>query len=104
MRTEMLALLSAFLAGCGPAAADRAGEQLVARVNGVEISARQVRPGSAGIAQAGEKVIDRELLVQRALESGLERDPQVAAQIDNARREVLAQAYIERAARAAAKP
>jgi EpsD family peptidyl-prolyl cis-trans isomerase len=100
----MLALLSAFLAGCGPAAADRAGEQLVARVNGVEISARQVRPGSAGIAQAVEKVIDRELLVQRALESGLERDPQVAAQIDNARREVLAQAYIERAARAAAQP
>jgi EpsD family peptidyl-prolyl cis-trans isomerase len=49
-------------------------------------------------------VIDRELLVQTALEAGLERDPQVAADIDNARREVLAQAYVERAARERAAP
>jgi EpsD family peptidyl-prolyl cis-trans isomerase len=106
MRIEMLAILASgtMLAGCGPAAADRAGEQLVARVNGVEISARQLAPGNAGIAQAVEKVIDRELLVQKALAAGLERDPQVLAQIDNARREVLAQAWIERAARSAAKP
>jgi EpsD family peptidyl-prolyl cis-trans isomerase len=107
MRTEILVLacaLSAAGAGCGPAAADRADQQLVARVNGVEISARQLGPRTASVAQAVEKVIDRELLVQKALESGLERDPQVAAQIDSARREVLAQAYLERAARAAAKP
>jgi len=106
MHIEMLALLACatVLAGCGPAAGERAGQQLVARVNGVEISASQIRPGGAGIAQAVEKVIDRELLVQKALEAGLERDPQVAAQVDNARREVLAQAYLERAARAAAKP
>ena len=102
----MLTLLTSVtvLAGCGPAAVDRAGEQLVARVNGVEISARQLRPGNAGIAQAVEKVIDRELLVQKALNAGLERDPQVAGQIDNARREVLAQAWIERAARGASRP
>lgn len=101
----MLALLAtgSMLAGCGPAA-EHAGQQLIARVNGVEISARQLGPGAAGIAQALEKVIDRELLVQKALEAGLERDPQVVSQIDNARREVLAQAWIERAARAASKP
>jgi EpsD family peptidyl-prolyl cis-trans isomerase len=106
MRTEMMAALATVtvLAGCERAAADRAQQQLVARVNGVEILAEQLRPGSAGTAQAVEKVIDRELLVQKALEAGLERDPQVAADIDNARREVLAQAYIERAARAAGKP
>lgn len=100
----MLATLAitTMLAGCDRAGPDRA-EQLVARVNGVEISARQLRPG-AGVVQAVDKVIDRELLVQKALESGLERDPQVAAEIDNARREVLAQAYIERAARANAAP
>src|SRR5581483_1230224 len=90
--------------GCGPASADRAGQQLVARVNGVEISASQLRPGGASLAQAVEKVIDRELLVQKALQAGLERDPQVAADIDNARREVLAQAYVERAAQARAAP
>jgi EpsD family peptidyl-prolyl cis-trans isomerase len=106
MRIEMVATLAmvTVLAGCERAGAERSGEQLVARVNGVEISTRQLRPGGAGVAQALDKVIDRELLVQKALESGLERDPQVAAEIDNARREVLAQAYIERSARAKASP
>jgi len=47
-------------------------------------------------AQALESVIDRELLVQKALASGLERDPDVAQSIDNARRQVLAQAYIDK--------
>lgn len=102
----MIAALAAstVLGACGRSAAEHARAELVARVNGVEISASQVRPGSAGIAQAVEKVIDRELLVQKALESGLERDPQVAAEIDNARREVLAHAYIERTARSASAP
>jgi len=77
----------------------------VARVNGVEISARELRAaGAANVSQAVEKVIDRELLVQKAVQAGLERDPQVAAEIDNARREVLAQAYVERAARGRAAP
>jgi EpsD family peptidyl-prolyl cis-trans isomerase len=104
MRTVLaLALISA-AAGCDRPAADRA-VQPIARVNGVEISARALHAASgAGVAQAVQKVIDRELLVQKALEAGLERDPQVAAEIDNARREVLAQAYVERAARGAAQP
>jgi EpsD family peptidyl-prolyl cis-trans isomerase len=65
-------------------------------VNGSEISARD----SAG-AQSLEKIIDRELLVQKALEEGLDRDPQVADSIDHARRQILAQAWLERAAGAA---
>ena len=103
MRALLIPILALAAAGCERAAADRAASQPVARVNGVEISARELRSaGAASLAQAVEKVIDRELLVQKALESGLERDPQVAADIDNARREVLAQAYVERAARARA--
>src|SRR5207302_768836 len=82
-----------------------AGLGFAERVNGVEIAARELRAaGAASMAQAVEKVIDRELLVQKALQSGLERDPQVALDIDNARREVLAQAYVERAARTRAAP
>ena len=69
------ALLALFLAGCHPAEANRHG-QVVARVNGVEISALH-----AATPQALESVIDRELLVQKALEAGLERDPQVAQSI-----------------------
>src|SRR5439155_26196620 len=45
-----------------------------------------------------EKVIDRELLVQKALDARLDRNPQVARQIDDARRQVLAQAYLDHVA------
>jgi EpsD family peptidyl-prolyl cis-trans isomerase len=101
MRVLSLFLFAAAVTGCQRVAADRADTQLVARVNGIEISARELRPGSV---QAVERVIDRELLVQKALEAGLERDPLVKDSIDNARRQVLAQAYLERAATVAAKP
>src|SRR2546425_5828995 len=105
MRALSFLMFAAALAGCDRVAADRADPQLVARVNGIEISARQIRTGGApSVAQAVEKVIDRELLVQKALEAGLERDPLVKDSIDNARRQALAQAYLERAAGAAAQP
>jgi EpsD family peptidyl-prolyl cis-trans isomerase len=61
-------------------------------VNGVEISARQASMTQSAL----DKVIDRELLVQKALEAGLDKDPQVLETLDNARRQVLAQAYVER--------
>jgi EpsD family peptidyl-prolyl cis-trans isomerase len=87
------ALLAA-LAGCERASAFRPGTQvLVAKVNGSEISTRE----AAG-AQALERIIDRELLVQKALAAGLDRDPQVAQSIDQARRQLLAQAWLERTA------
>jgi len=94
-RLAALALLAA-LSGCERASAFRPAPQMVvAKVNGTEISARD----AAG-AQALEKIIDRELLVQQALAAGLDRDPQVAQSIDHARRSLLAQAYLDRAAAA----
>jgi EpsD family peptidyl-prolyl cis-trans isomerase len=90
-------------AGCERAAADRPGTQFVAKVNGTEISIHQVHAAAPGsVAQALEKVIDRELLVQKALAAKLDRDPQVMQSIETARRQLLAQAYLERAASAAA--
>ena len=106
MRLAPLLCITLGLAACDRATPDA---QLVARVNGVEISARDLRMqsgsnGRATVAQAVEKVIDRELLVQKALEAGLEREPAVKDSIDNARRQVLAQAYLDRAASAATRP
>jgi EpsD family peptidyl-prolyl cis-trans isomerase len=99
-----LALLAAVPVGCERAEANR-GTQVAAKVNGAEILVHQVKSAGGGsVAQALEKIIDRELLVQKALEAGLERDPPVAQALDQARRQVLAQAWVERAAGVAAKP
>jgi EpsD family peptidyl-prolyl cis-trans isomerase len=88
-----VALAAALGAGCERASASKAGvPAVIAKVNGTEISSRD----TAG-AQALENIIDRELLVQKARAAGLDRDPQVAQSIDHARRQLLAQAYLERA-------
>jgi EpsD family peptidyl-prolyl cis-trans isomerase len=108
VKAVILSILLMIPAGCHKAAADRPAAQPVAKVNGTEISVEQLRSpayagagGGAAVAQALEKVIDRELLVQQALAAKLDRDPQVQQSIENARRQVLAQAYLERAAAAA---
>jgi len=87
MKTMVALCLPFMLIACEPV-----NTQALARVNGVEISGRH----SPMTAQALEKIIDRELLVQKALEAGLDKDPAVAETIDNARRQLLAQAYVER--------
>src|SRR5262245_25642936 len=111
-RTWILAVLLApalLAAGCErarPIASEAPAGKLAARVNGVEISLQQASvftpsgPGAAGPVQALEKVIERELLVQKALAARLDRDPHVLQQLDAARRQVLAQAWLERAAAA----
>jgi EpsD family peptidyl-prolyl cis-trans isomerase len=72
-------------------------------VNGTEISLHQAGAGAPGAAaQALEKLIDRELLVQGALAAKLDRDPEVAQSIENARRQLLAQAYLEKSVSRAA--
>jgi EpsD family peptidyl-prolyl cis-trans isomerase len=108
MKRILLVLVFLAPAGCERAAADRPDAQLAAKVNGTEISVHQLRTGAggagnpAGVAQALEKVIDRELLVQKALAAKLDRDPQVLQSIEDARRQLLAQAYIERSIAVAA--
>ena len=103
MGRALLVASLALLCGCGESAAQRSAQTVLARVNGAQISAASVAlPAGASsreaLRAALDKVIDRELLVQRALELGLERDAQVAAAIEAARRQLLAQAYVERIA------
>jgi len=104
MKTQLSAALLCILVivpGCDRAAAERGAGQLAARVNGTGIALREL--GSAGATGQGakgalEKVIERELLVQQALHAGLDRDPQVLEQIENARRQVLARAWLDKVA------
>jgi hypothetical protein len=95
----LLCMAAALPAGCERASAERGGPQLAAKVNGAEISLRQVRTaGASGAGQALEKVIERELLVQQALQAGLDRDPAVRDAIDAARRQILAEAWLDKVA------
>jgi len=82
-------LLAAMLLGCQRVET----HPVLAKVNGAEILA-----GEAASRQGLEHVIDRELLAQKALEAGLERDPMVAQSLEGARRQILAQAWLERRA------
>jgi EpsD family peptidyl-prolyl cis-trans isomerase len=105
------AALAAALAGCGQSQATASGDdprasgKIAAKVNGTPISVQQIAGGAASgnPAQALERIIDRELLVQKALQAKLDRDPQVLQALENSRRQLLAQAYLERAAAAAVK-
>ncbi|HEX7052813.1 MAG TPA: EpsD family peptidyl-prolyl cis-trans isomerase [Burkholderiales bacterium] len=100
LRALLVAALSLVPAGCERGGGSAA---VLARVNGAEISlAGAAGASGAALREALEKVIDRELLVQRALEERLDRDPQVRAALEAARREVLARAWIDRLARGAA--
>lgn len=98
-RIFLLAMLLV-LTGCGvgEAGVGKAGT-LAARVNGTGISVQQLSGARQGPpSQLLERVIDRELLVQQALDAKLDAEPQVVQAMEEARREVLAQAWLERAA------
>ncbi len=64
-----------------------------------QLTAKQATAKQAALpgVPVRERGVDQELLEQAALEVELDRDSQVAQAIERARRQILAQAYIERA-------
>ena len=104
------------LAGCGDKKKDKTTSQVAVKVNKEEISVHQInfalqnqrglRPEQAEAAsrQILERLIDQELAIQKAQELKVERDPRVVQQIEAARREIVARAYVEKVGEAAAKP
>ena len=102
------------LVGCGEKK-DKAS-QTAAKVNKDEITVHQInfvlqqqrniKPEQADAAskQILERLVDQQLALQKADEQKVDRDPRVVQQLEAARREILARAYLERVGDAAAKP
>ncbi|HEV6967964.1 EpsD family peptidyl-prolyl cis-trans isomerase [Roseateles sp.] len=116
-RAPLLAVLAAaaLLAACGGDKGDKAS-QTAAKVNKEEITVHQInfvlqrQPGlkpeqaEAASRQVLERLIDQELAVQKAQEQKLDRDPRVVQQIEAAKREIIARAYVDRVGETVSKP
>ena len=103
------------LAACG-GSRDKAASQTAVRVNKEEITVHQInfvmqqqrnlRPEQADGAskQILERLIDQELALQKADDLKIDRDPRVVQQLEAAKREIIARAYLEKVGDAAPKP
>lgn len=106
---------AALLAGCGDKK-EKGASQTAAKVNKDEITVHQInfvlqqqrglKPEQAEAAskQILERLIDQQLALQKADDQKLDRDPRVVQQLEAARREILARAYIEKVGEAVPKP
>ena len=115
--TVVAAVSTAFLlAGCGDKKKDKLASQTAVKVNKEEITVHQInfvlqqqrglKPEQADAAskQILERLIDQELAIQKAEELKLDRDPRVMQQLEAAKREIVARAYLDKAGEAASKP
>jgi len=111
-----LAVSAALLAGCGGDKKDKAASQTAVKVNKDEITVHQInfvlqqqrglKPEQVEPAtrQILERLIDQQLALQKADDLKLDRDPRVVQQLEAARREIIARAYVEKVGEAATKP
>ena len=117
MRLSLIALVSsaALLAACGDKK-EKTASQTAAKVGKAEITVHQInfvlqqqrniRPEQADAAskQILERLIDQELALQKADDLKIDRDPRVVQQLEAAKREIIARAYLEKVGEAAPKP
>lgn len=107
------------LSGCGEKKEDedKKANQVAAKVGKDEITVRELNHELSRLGghltpeqskQAANQVlrglVDQHLLMQQAIVEKLDRDPKVVQALETARRQVLAQAYVEKITAAAAKP
>lgn len=117
-RATLMAVAAAvaLLVGCGDGSKEKAASQTAAKVNKEEITVHQINymlqqqrglkaeQAEAAGKQILERLIDQELALQKAEDLKLDRDPRVVQQLEAARREIIARAYVEKTGDAAVKP
>lgn len=114
----LAASLAISVSSCGNKDDKKAATQVAAKVGSEEISVHQInqvlsRANTAAASPAAaqamgrevlEKLIDQQLAVEQATEEKLHRSPEVVAQIEAARRDIIARAYMQKIAATVSKP
>src|SRR5687768_11065357 len=114
----LLLLLAIGLAACDSKESQKPATQIAAKVNSGEISVHQLNYVLAKAARGNatpemapkirreilDRLVDQELAVEQAVNKKLGRSPEVLMAIENARREILARAYIEQITAGTKKP
>lgn len=116
-RILLLVLLSpAFLSACDNKKKEGGETQVVAKVNGDEISVHQINYAMARLGnipkgkedEAGKQIlkglVDQQILVKQAVDKKLDRNPNVLQAIEASKRQILAQASLEQLVAQLTKP
>jgi EpsD family peptidyl-prolyl cis-trans isomerase len=110
--------LVVLLAGCSgeDSKKEKSASQTAARVNKEEITVHQInevlqqqralKPEMVASAsmEVLQRLVEQELMVQKAKEQKIDRDPRVVQKIEASRREIIARAYLEKIGSGAPKP
>ncbi len=114
-------LIAALVVGCGnkkdeAATDEKSPTQVAAKVNDTELTVHQVNfalqrvpnlnkeQSKAASLQVVRNLVDQEVIAQKALSDKLDRDPMVVQALDAARRQILAEAYMNRKLGTPAEP
>ncbi|MDI1309677.1 MAG: EpsD family peptidyl-prolyl cis-trans isomerase [Methylotenera sp.] len=96
------------LAACGKGGEKTASSQIAAKVNGAEITTHQIdsvmktaqNVTAENVAEfrkkALDKLIDQQLVIEKANKESLDRTPEVTLEIEAAKKEILARAYLKK--------
>jgi len=117
-RPILLTAVALALAACGQHGDKAVATQVAAKVGSEEISVHQINQVLAGAntkdatpeavqkmsREVLEKLIDQQLAISQATEKKLDRTPEVVAQIESAKREILSRAYVQQLVAALPKP
>lgn len=107
-RTLSIVLIAVALTACGKGEDKKTSTQTVAKVDGTEITMHEVNLLLRGVPnvtadnaptvrkQVLDKLIDQQILVEKANKESLDRTPDVIMAMEAAKKEVLANAYLQK--------